>query len=75
MNPNPNKETPEQEQLRSFINSLEDIKSAISHITLPDYLTSQEKQEWQLLMGTEENDFRNIIDKAAIELDREEWYE
>lgn len=68
----------EQEYLRAFIafiNQLEDIKSGFRNLSLPDYLTDEQRTEWRAIASRYERDLTGTIDKAAIELDKEEWYE
>jgi hypothetical protein len=65
----------EEQQLRNFISYLEEIKTMFRSAELPNYLTDEQREEWRKILARDERDMGLTIDKAAIELDKEEWYE
>lgn len=62
-------------QLRGFIERLEDIRRYFSNMEFPTYLTDEQKLEWQKIMSRYNWELGHTVDKAAIELDKESWYD
>lgn len=64
----------EQQQLRDFINELEELRSKVKNITPPAYLTDEQKEEVRKSLSFYSQDLNQTIDWAG-DFDKEEWYE
>ena len=64
----------EQDQLRAFIQTLEDVRWKLSNIDFPEYLTKEQTAEWRSIIARDVREIGQTVDKAAYELDKEEWY-